>query len=54
MTGLNGMWLDTYILQIITHQELQKLTKILQENLILKIQNFWLKLETFTNLKEEF
>ena len=37
MTGLNAVWLDTYILQIINQQELQKLTKILQENLILKI-----------------
>ena len=50
MTGSNGVWLDTYILQIITQQVLQKLTKILQENLIFKVQNFRLKLETFTKL----
>ena len=50
MTGSNGVWLDTYILQIITQQELQKLTKILQENLIFKVRNFRLKLETFTKL----
>ena len=36
MNALNGVPLYTYILQIINQQELQKLTKILQENLILK------------------
>ena len=37
MNALNGAWSDTSILQIITQQELQKLTKVLQRNLILKV-----------------
>ena len=36
MNPLNVVWLDIYILQIIIQQELEQLTKILQENLILK------------------
>ena len=34
---LNGAWSDTYILQTIIQEELQKLIKILQRDLILKI-----------------
>ena len=41
-------------MQIITQQELQKLTNILLNNLALKTQNFLSKLETFTKLKKEF
>ena len=36
MNALNGVWTDTYILKIATQQELQKLIKILQRELILK------------------
>ena len=36
MNVLNGVWSDTHIQQIISQQELEKLAKILQENLILK------------------
>ena len=31
MNALNGVWLDTYIQQILIHEELEKLTKILQK-----------------------
>ena len=40
MNALNGAYSDTYILQIITLQELKKLTKIFQKDLILKKKNF--------------
>ena len=36
MNVLNGAWSDNHIQQIISQQELEKLAKILQENLILK------------------
>ena len=36
MNVLNGVWSDTHIQQIISQKELEKLAKILQENLILK------------------
>ena len=50
--ALNDVWLDIYILQIIIQQELKKLAKILQENLVLKIENFQSKLKIFTKLKK--
>ena len=54
MNALNGVWLDTYIQQILIHEELEKLTKILQKkNMILKKLNFQLKLKIFTNSKNE-
>ena len=34
MNALNGVLSDTYNLQIIIHQELEKLAKVLSENLI--------------------
>ena len=45
--------LDTYILQIMIQQELEKLTKIFKENLILKANKFQSKLEIFTKLKKK-
>ena len=36
MNALNVVWSDIYFLKIIIQQELEQLTKILQENLILK------------------
>ena len=48
INALNGVWSDVYILQIMIQQ---KLTKILQDNFILKTQNFLSKLEIFTKLK---
>ena len=50
---LNGVWLDTYIMQIIIQKELEKSTEILQENLILKTQNFLSKLDIFKKLKKK-
>ena len=52
LNALNGVWLDTYNQQIIIREELEKLQKILQEKLILKISNFQSKLEIFTRLKK--
>ena len=52
MNALNGVWSDIYILLIIIQQELEKLTKILQENFILKAKHFQLKSEIFTKLKK--
>ena len=52
--ALNGAWLDIYILQDIMQQKLDKLTKTLQENLIMKLLNFPTKLETFTKLKKTY
>ena len=40
MNVSNGVQLDSHILLIITQQELQKLTNILEKNLILKTKNF--------------
>ena len=37
MNALNGVQSDTYILQIVTQQELQKRIKILQKDVILKM-----------------
>ena len=45
--------LDTYILQIMIQQELEKLTKIFKKNLILKANKFQSKLEIFTKLKKK-
>ena len=53
INDLNGVWLDTYILQIMIQQELEKLTKIFKENLILKANKFQSKLEIFTKLKKK-
>ena len=39
MNAVNGVWSDTYILHILIQQELEKMTKILLENLILKTKN---------------
>ena len=50
---LNGVWLDTYIMQIIIQKELEKSTEILQEKLILKTQNFLSKLDIFKKLKKK-
>ena len=50
---LNGVWLDTYIMQIIIQKVLEKSTEILQENLILKTQNFLSKLDIFKKLKKK-
>ena len=36
MNALSGAWSDINILQVIIHQELEKLLKIWQENMILK------------------
>ena len=44
MHALNGAWLDTYILQIITQQELKKLTKIFQKKCDFKDIKFPFKL----------
>ena len=52
MNVLNGVWWDIYILQIIIQQKLERLTKILQDFLILKIQNFQSKLEIFIKVKK--
>ena len=52
MNILNDVYLDTYILQIIIRQKLEKLTKILKQNLIFKIYNFQSKLEIFGKLKK--
>ena len=46
INAINGVLSDTYILQIITQQELQNLTKILQKDSILKIKNVQSKPET--------
>ena len=51
MNVLNGVWSDAQNLQIITQQELQKLTEILLKSLILR-QNLQSELETFTKLKK--
>ena len=34
MNALNDAWSNTYVLQIIIQQELEKLTKTLQQNVI--------------------
>ena len=52
MNILNDVYLDTYILHIIIRQKLEKLAKILKQNLILKIYNFQSKLEIFGKLKK--
>ena len=52
MNILNDIYLDTYILQTIFRQKLEKLTNILKQNLILKIYNFQSKLEIFGKLKK--
>ena len=52
MNAVNGVWSDTYILHILIQQELEKMTKILLENLILKTKNVPSKLEIITNLKK--
>ena len=52
MNAVNSVWSDTYILHILIQQELEKMTKILLENLILKTKNVPSKLEIITNLKK--
>ena len=52
MNALNCVWLDTYIVQIIIQQELEKLTKVMQDSLILKTKNFHSKLQILTKLKK--
>ena len=52
MNAANGVWSDTYILHILIQQELEKMLKILLENLILKTKNVSSKLEIITNLKK--
>ena len=52
MNDLNGIWSNIYILLITIQQELEKITKILQENLILKISYFQLILDIFTKLEK--
>ena len=37
MNALNGVWLDTYILQILVHEESEKLANYMETNWILKI-----------------
>ena len=48
----NGFESDTYILQIITQQELEKLTYYLEMNKMLKKLNFQSKLEIFIKLEK--
>ena len=52
MNAANDVWSDTYILHILIQQELEKMLKILLENLILKTKNVSSKLEIITNLKK--
>ena len=51
MNTLNDVWSDSYILQTIIQKELQKLTRIFLEKIILETQNFQSELETFKKLK---
>ena len=52
MNAENGIWSDTYTLHILIQQELEKMLKILLENLILNTKNVSSKLEIITNLKK--
>ena len=49
----NGVYSDTYSLQIIIQEKLKTLTKILQNDLMLKTWNFQSKLETFTKIERK-
>ena len=49
MNALNGVWSETYTLKIIIKKELEKLTKILQKMLILKIK-FPIKMREIYNI----
>ena len=52
MNAENGIWSDTYTLHILIQQELEKMLKILLENLILNTKNVSSKLEIIANLKK--
>ena len=52
MNAANGVWSDTYILHILIQQELEKMLKILLENLILKTKNVSSKLEIIKKKKK--
>ena len=51
MNALNGDWSDIYIPQILIHQELEKLTKCLKVNQVLRKSNFPSK---FSSWKKTF
>ena len=50
MNALNGVWSETYTLQTIIKEELEKLAKILQKILILKIK-FPVKIRGIYNIE---
>ena len=52
MNALNGVWSETYTLQTIIKEELEKLAKILQKILILKIK-FPVKIRGIYNIEKK-
>ena len=52
INALNDVWSDTHIMEIIIQEELDRLMKILHENLILKTYIFQSKLEILTKLRK--
>ena len=52
MNYLNGVWSDTYILQIFIQQALKRLGKSLYEKLILKTYSFLSKRKMFKKLEK--